>query len=110
MKPHDRALLRAALEQQIPAVEKEIERLVEQCRPVAPDNAIGRLTRMEAINAKSISEANLRSARARLNKLQAALSKVDDPEFGVCSECGDQIPAARLLARPESTRCVGCAE
>ena len=109
MEPADRDKLRAMIEQQIPTVEQEIERLKEHCKPVAPDNAIGRLTRMEAINAKSINEANLRSAKARLNKLHTALSKLDDPQFGICSECGEEIPAARLLARPESTRCVLCA-
>ena len=110
MEAKDREKLRVAIASEIPSVEEEIERLEEQCKPVAPDNAIGRLTRMEAINAKSINEANLRSAKTRLNKLRVALSKIDQPDFGICRECGESIPTARLLARPESTRCVECAD
>ena len=90
-------------------VEEEIARCKEETKPVAPDNAIGRLTRMEAINAKSIKEANLRSATQRLQKLKIALSKIDEAQFGVCAECGEMIAFGRLLARPESSRCVECA-
>ena len=41
--------LKALIESEIAAVEAEIPRIEEQARPVSPDNAIGRLTRMEAI-------------------------------------------------------------
>lgn len=105
----DRDELRREICERIPEVEREIERLREQIRPVEPDRAIGRLTRMDAISDMSIKEANLRSAEERLSLLRAALSKIDDPDFGICVECGEPIPKGRLLARPESTRCVQCA-
>ncbi len=86
-----------------------IKSLEEASRPVSPDNAIGRLTRMEAINSKSVSEAALASAKARLAGLQAAATKIDGPDFGSCTECGEPIPVKRLLFMPEATRCVECA-
>ena len=86
-----------------------IKSLKEASRPVSPDNAIGRLTRMEAINSKSISEANLASAKARLAGLRAAAARIDDPDFGACTGCGEPIPVKRLLFMPEATRCVECA-
>ena len=104
---------RKKLVEAVDAVKIEIVRLKENVKPVKPDNAIGRLTRMEAINAKSIAEANLRSAENRLSKMEAILEKFEEDGgegIGLCVECGDEIPIKRLLVRPESTRCVYCLE
>ena len=87
-----------------------IQSLVEGSKPVAPDNAIGRLTRMDAINAKSINEANLNSARVKIAKLERALEKLDDPEFGTCAICEEPIPIGRIMLMPETTVCVQCAD
>lgn len=45
-------------------------------------------------------------ARDRLAGVDAALEKMAAGEYGVCEVCGTAIPAARLEARPMSTRCV----
>jgi DnaK suppressor protein len=87
-----------------------IQSLEEGSKPVAPDEAIGRLTRMDAINAKSINEANLNSARVKLAKLERALSKLDDPDFGTCAICEEPIPVGRIMLMPETTVCVKCAD
>jgi DnaK suppressor protein len=87
-----------------------IKRVKETVQPVAPDDAIGRLTRMEAINAKSVSEATLRSSRTRLSKLESTLNTIDDPEFGICASCEEPIPIGRLMVMPESRMCVKCIE
>jgi DnaK suppressor protein len=87
-----------------------IQSLEEGSRPVAPDEAIGRLTRMEAINAKSINEANLNAARVKLAKLERALAKLDDPDFGICAICEKPIPVGRIMLMPETTVCVQCAD
>ena len=42
--------------------------------------------------------------------IQAALARIDDGTYGVCSRCGEDIGEARLRAVPEATRCVNCAE
>ena len=78
-------------------------------QPIAPDDAIGRLTRMEAINSKSINEAALRKSRNKLSRLERILREIDDPDFGLCQACEEPIPFARLMAMPESNLCVACA-
>ena len=40
----------------------------------------------------------------------AALGRVEQGTYGVCIDCRRRIPAARLAARPDATRCVACAE
>jgi len=111
MTDAERKELRDRIISQIGKLGHEIEAHRESSRPVEPDVAIGRLTRMDAISAKHISEASLASARSRLSGLERALRRIDSEEdFGLCSECDEPIPFKRLLLMPESTRCVRCAE
>jgi len=44
-------------------------------QPIAPENAIGRLGRMDAINNKSVMEAALREAEAKLIRVNQALQR-----------------------------------
>jgi DnaK suppressor protein len=98
------------LREQIEILKKDILSYQELTKPVAPDSAIGRLTRMEAINSRSINEEALRKARAKLSKLERALKLIDDPDFGLCRACEEPIPFKRLMIMPESELCVQCAE
>jgi len=101
--------IRQILLDEITKTEKQIIQYKELSKPVAPDVAIGRLSRMDAINNKSVTEAALRQAEDKLNKLKFVLSKVGSPDFGVCLKCKKEIPLGRILFRPESVLCVNCA-
>ena len=92
------------------ALEGEIAALEERTRPVSPDNAIGRLSRLEAMSEKSVGEASLRSARARVQGIRRALARVGEDDFGLCDECAEPIPLARLKSMPGTRTCVRCAE
>jgi DnaK suppressor protein len=45
-----------------------------------------------------------------LDKIEKALRKIDDGEFGVCEDCEEPIGLKRLEARPETTLCIRCKE
>ncbi len=90
-------------------VRVDIENLEELTKPIPPENSIGRVSRMDAINNKSVNEANLRRSRMKLTRLETALQKLDLPKFGICTRCNKPIKAARLMYMPESTCCVRCA-
>ena len=94
---------------EISKTEKLIAEYKELTKPVAPDDAIGRISRMDAINNKSVTEASLRLAEEKLKNLQRVLSRVGTRDFGICIKCGKAIPAGRILYRPESLTCVDCA-
>lgn len=102
--------LRKKIISAIPATEKDITALAKLTKPIAPDNAIGRLSRMEAIGTKGVNEAALSSARQKLVKLKYALANIDNPDFGICMDCGELIPLGRIMIMPESNLCVECAE
>jgi DnaK suppressor protein len=46
----------------------------------------------------------------QLKLIEAALARIDCEEYGVCMDCGNSIPAARLDAIPWAVRCVACQE
>ena len=87
----------------------ELVDLEKSAAPVAPENSIGRISRMDAINNKSVLEASIRNRKKKLSKLQLALTKVDSPGFGQCRQCKNPINPKRLMLLPESDRCVRCA-
>jgi DnaK suppressor protein len=89
--------------------QKLIEEYKEQTKPVEPDVAIGRISRMDAINNKSVTESTLRQAELKLHSLKRVLSMYGTPDFGICLRCKQPIPVGRILFRPESLYCVKCA-
>ncbi len=46
--------------------------------------------------------------RKLMVKIEEALQRLDDGNYGVCEECGDKIGIARLKARPVTTLCIDC--
>jgi DnaK suppressor protein len=93
----------------IAKTEASIEDYKELTKPIAPDVAIGRISRMDAINNKSVTEASLRQAQQKLQNLLRVLGQVGSDDFGQCLQCKQPIPIARILIRPESLYCVKCA-
>lgn len=45
-----------------------------------------------------------------IRKLEKSLKSITRGDYGVCEECGAEIPFTRLLARPTSTMCIVCKE
>ncbi len=109
MTVNERTELKERITQSISTTESDISELEELTKPIAPENAIGRISRMDAINNKSINDSALRQARSKMEKLLLAKDKCDDPEFGICRKCRGPIPMGRLLLMPESLFCVRCA-
>jgi|SRR5580698_3711165 DnaK suppressor protein len=48
--------------------------------------------------------------RTILRRIEAALRRVDEGSFGVCVNCGNDIPARRLQALPWTQFCLQCQE
>jgi len=105
----EREKLKDHIKNKIERLKKDIKSYQTLTQPISPDDAIGRLTRMDAINSKSINEAALNKAKQTLSKMEGALTMINDPDFGLCRECEDPIPFARLMIVPESNLCVQCA-
>ena len=101
--------VRIQIEEKILRLKDDISKLIDLTKPLAPDCAIGRVSRMDAINNRSINEAALRQRQTQLKALEYAINHVDDTDFGKCIKCGQEIPLGRIMLMPESKKCVSCA-
>ena len=109
MTDQERAELKRKIELEIEKAEIDISEIEKLTQPISPENSIGRVSRMDAINNKSVMEAALRNKKSKLTKLKIAIAKINEKDFGLCAMCNQPIQPMRLMYMPESTRCVRCA-
>jgi len=109
MEAADKAILKEKIEALIIKSAKEIISMESMTEPIKPENSLGRISRMDAINNKSVQESALRTKKRQYSQLKLALSKIDDEDFGICSRCKNPIQQARLILLPEKTFCIRCA-
>jgi DnaK suppressor protein len=105
----DKTILKKKIKKLIKQYEEDLRGLEDMTQPVKPENSLGRISRMDAINNKGVMEVTLRNTKSKLNKLKIALNNLGDPSFGKCSSCKRDIQEGRLLFMPESSKCVRCA-
>jgi DnaK suppressor protein len=109
MTDQEKKDIKAKVLAEIDKTEKSIADYKELTKPISPENAIGRISRMDAINNKSVTEAALRQAESKLKNLQLVLENMEDQDFGLCQMCQKPIPIGRILLMPQSRFCVNCA-
>ncbi len=109
MTQEELKILKRDIKRMITTLQSELKELEESAKPISPENSIGRISRMDAINNKGVLDVSIRNRKKKLSKLQLALSKVDSPGFGNCVNCKNPINPKRLMLLPESNRCIRCA-
>ena len=72
--------------------------------------SVGRLSRMDAMQRQAMAQATSRRRAGRQTRIEAALRRMDEDEFGYCQECGEAIGKPRLTLDPASPTCVACAK
>lgn len=48
------------------------------------------------------------SMKAELKKINAALSRIEEGNYGICQNCKKEIPLERLLVYPQADVCLDC--
>ena len=76
---------------------------------ILDQQSVGRLSRMDALQRQAMAQATERRRNARGTRIDAALKRLEDGEFGFCQECGDDIGEKRLDLDPTVPNCVSCA-
>ena len=104
------------------SLEQQRAELIEQIRDGLSDSEqhqftaiLGRSAGDSSDEALATSLADLSAARLNLEvrqwrEIEAAVGRMDDPDFGICQDCGVTIPVGRLVANPAAVRCVACQE
>jgi DnaK suppressor protein len=93
---------------------KELEHVIEARAETQTDaeldqQRIGRLSRMDAIQQQAMEEETARRRDQEIDRIEAALQRIEDDDFGYCGVCEEPIAPKRLENDPATPLCVDCA-
>jgi DnaK suppressor protein len=108
MTKEQREEIRNHINNEIATLEKSITTLTELINYEVQSDANDWFSSKESNPSKEINEIALEKARQRIIILKDVLSRVDNPEYGICVICNKSIPFERLQAVPTATRCILC--
>lgn len=64
---------------------------------------------MDAMQQQEMAQAEARRRSSDLARIEQALSRVKEDEYGWCAECGEPIAYKRLEIDPAAHLCINCA-
>ena len=101
--------LRCDLEALTRELTAQLEANADAARPVKLDQtAVGRISRVEAMQDQAMAQAAQRTAKLRLEQCHNALQAIARGGYGLCRKCEEPIGVKRLRAKPEAPFCLSC--
>ena len=102
--------LRERLLKEVAALDRDGDAGREDRRVVELDQqSVGRLSRMDALQRQAMAQAQFRRREARKLRIQAALKRMEEGEYGYCVDCGGEIGEGRMEQDPAAPTCIDCA-
>lgn len=81
----------------------------QSTKAVALDQtAVGRVSRIDAMQQQSMALSTRSKAETKLKKVTAAITAIENGEYGWCKRCDESIGYPRLEIQPESALCLNC--
>jgi len=106
----DLKALRAALVERLEGLRAASETTAENRAPVELDQtSVGRLSRMDAMQVQAMAVATERRRAEEAARVEVAILRIDEDEYGYCISCGEEIAAKRLAVDPTIPTCISCA-
>lgn len=69
----------------------------------------GRLSRMDALQGQAMAQEVARRRDSEIKRIDAALKRIEEGDYGFCITCGEEIQAKRLEFDPSIPNCINCA-
>lgn len=106
----DVAAVRADLVARLAALESAGAAGEDDRKPVELDQqSVGRLSRMDSMQVQAMAQATEQRRQLEAKRVRAAIARIDEAEYGLCTACGEAISDGRLTADPLAVRCIACA-
>lgn len=106
----DPAAFRRRLEEKLQALREASSLTTEDRKPVMLDqSSVGRLSRIDQMQMQEMARAAERRRELDLQRIEAALRRIDKGDYGLCIVCDEPIARKRLEADPAAPTCVRCA-
>ncbi|WP_300516674.1 TraR/DksA C4-type zinc finger protein [Aliiroseovarius sp.] len=111
MNDSDVKRFRARLLEELAALDHEDDLGAEAQKVVTLDQqSVGRLSRMDALQGQAMAKATQARREAHRMRIHAAFARMDEDEFGYCTDCGENIAPRRLELDPTVPTCISCAQ
>jgi len=79
-------------------------------KPVKLDQqSVGRLSRMDSLQVQAMDMAQEQARRRQIVKVNAALERLNQGDYGYCVKCDEPIGTKRLALDPAIPLCINCA-
>ena len=103
-----------AMKRKLIEMREELERLAATGDASAAvveldQSRVGRLSRMDAMQAQAMAQASGQRREAMLRDIAAALKRIDEGDYGICESCDEPINPKRLEVDPTARLCIDCA-
>lgn len=114
MQLADKKQIEKSIVEQIFELEQQLKLTEQSSQTVELDQTLaGRVSRIDAIQQQKMAQSSHQRDKKRLAELTVvlvAIRELTNDEFGLCEECDEEIPIARLIIKPESKYCITCQE
>ena len=100
---------RELLEAKAKEAKDYLESSKDSAEVVELDTAIGRLSRMDAMQSQQMAKELRRRKEDELRSMRSALNRIDKGWYGKCGLCQKPIAEHRLEIFPDVLTCVNCA-
>ncbi len=104
----------AAMKARLEAMKADLERLTHEHEHDADvveldQTTQGRLSRMDALQGQAMAQEVARRREVEIRRIEAALQRIEEDEYGYCVACGEEVALKRLDFDPATPNCIDCA-
>ncbi|MGF1531703.1 MAG: TraR/DksA family transcriptional regulator [Puniceicoccaceae bacterium] len=108
MNPYLQETFRPGILEKLAELKQQLDADGDNLKAIEPDVAIGRLSRLDAMQMQQMALATRREVEAEIRRLELALKRIDQGKFGTCNVCHKDIDLERLTLAPGSPTCLSC--
>jgi len=107
----DKGFIRETLLSMRTELESLSDMAADNRKPVMLDQqSVGRLSRMDSLQVQAMDIAQEKARQRQIVKINAALKRLDDDDYGYCVTCDEPIGSKRLELDPAIPLCIQCAK
>jgi DnaK suppressor protein len=105
----DMEVIKSRLDSQRAELLRLMEATAGEEEPEVDKTRSGRLTRMDELRSQAMSVETERRRKLELARIDAALRRLEEGDYGFCTVCGDPIASGRIGVDPSVEQCIHCA-
>lgn len=109
MERNQQSPFRPLIEKRLEEIEAQLKESSENTAAIAPDKAIGRLSRLDSMQMQQMALAAKQRLQNERTRLIEARRRLDMGRYGSCLRCGQDIALERLEYQPDAIFCIRCA-